>query len=261
MAQADPWPLPFQIDDSPVFCQTVDDQTVSASGALNASFTSQWDDFLWLGSVAQSTGSFSTRINAQYDGGYLDNDKVRSDCFWGTAQYPFWHAPKFVPQGAQITFEITDRSAAQNKVRLGLLGIKARPGDKEKWGRGRGLFLLATPSAGLAITGNLTLYSSIVTETSYDLRVGAITAAQTSSSWLGKYSYKDPRISNKIPSSQNRMHSTFWTGSNTLPFRPRGMPRVQAGSSLELDLQDESGSTNTVYIVYVCDRLPPGARC
>lgn len=254
----------IQQNKQPTFLQVVDDVVISSGyGTATITFISKID-FLWTAAVVQSTGAFRERMQATWEGAYLDNDKIRSALFWGTVNQPMLIPPKFIPANQALTIEVEDLSNAANTIRFGLVGRFADESDKADYGKDRGLMRFttaagSTTAGGLAIPANEIGQVSIRTEDTNHFRACMVTGSYTSASLLGYYQYKDPRVAERIYSSNKRARPELWIGSNVQPGILPSPQIFQAGGSVDLDFQDKSGSTNRVHLHFLGERIPRSA--
>jgi hypothetical protein len=265
-----------QINAESGFIQSVDEITLTANTAGSpVAYRARETDFLWTAAVAVSTGTFRLRIFAEYEGEYLDNGPVRSENFWGTAQLPNRHPPKFIPLNGQLTFEFFDTSGDGNTVALYLWGMRAkvcktRPEacvgrdccDRGRWGKGRGLFILAPPvnattpaQDGFTVPANGPFSGSVHVQDAYHLRVAQINASATSALWRGNLYRIDPRDERNAYISNAQMRSAGWTGTSTAPGRPPSSLVLHKGSDVNYEFTDLSGATNYIRPTLVCERL------
>jgi hypothetical protein len=271
------WPIANrieQVNGDSGFIQTVDEVTVGAYASQEVQFRARETDFLWTAAVAVATGTFRVRIFSETDAKFLDNNPIRSELFWGTAQLPNRHAPKFIPLNGQMNFTIQDTSNASNTIALYLVGMRARtcggkscandrcPCDRGRWGTNRGLYILGTPvnqtdptQDGITVGANAPMSSSLKIEDALHFRASQINASATSASWRGRMKRMDPRDERTAWISNAQMRSAAWTGVSTAPFRPTSPILMHKGSDVEFDLTDLSGATNYVRFALVGERL------
>lgn len=272
------WPIANrieQVNGDSGFIQAVDEITLGANAAGSPlSYRIRETDFLWTAAIAVATGTFRCRVFSETDAKYLDNAPIRSELFWGTAQLPMRHPPKFIPLNGQLNFEIFDTSGAPNTVALYLLGMRARtcggkacqndrcPCDRGRWGTNRGLYILGSPvnqttpaSDGWLVPASSAGQGSLRAEDAFHFRASAIQASATSNSWRGRLQRMDPRDERMAYISNAQMRSAGWTGISTAPFRPTSPILAHKGSDILIDFTDLSGSDNYVRMALVGERL------
>jgi hypothetical protein len=250
------WPR-WIFDGPPPFFQQLPDQVLTGNQAVNTTFVSRGGDFLLTGLVAQSTGTFLSRLNATWEGNYLDNGKCRSANLWGTAQYPTWIRPKFIPANSTLAFELTDVSGSGNTIRITLLGRSATADDKKRWGRGRGFFVMNSDpvDAGIVLTANQSLIQSIQVEDAFNFRCDAAVHIATSTNYFANLLYRDVRNQMTIRLANDKVIAANLFGVQNLPFVFQSPPVFYKQSTLGFDVQDNSGSPNTLRPMLVGERL------
>lgn len=259
--------------DMPAYIQNVDDIVLTASaGAGQAGPRSVVTfvttvPFLWTHSMAYRLGRFRERINAQWESNYLDINTVLDQLFWGSAQNPTYHAPKFIPANQTISFEVEDLSGFANLVSFALGGFIV-PDNRldemqQRYGKGKGLMRLSnaqTPLAGTSVATGITIPAngtanfSLPTETAYHFRHDATCSEQTSISWQGYYEYKDARLGYRYANTNKKAYSYLWTGrsaglnadgsGSAVPYLLPSPELVQNENAITFNLADVSGSTN-----------------
>lgn len=237
--------------------QVVDEVTVPARGVGETTYRIKETDFLWTASVAVSTSTFAHRTELKTESRQLESDYVRSEDFWGTAQAPMRHPPKFIPLNGEITFRFIDTSNASNLIALYLWGFRAstcgepvkdgeRAGrcknpncqcDRARWGQGRGLFVLSTlapttaPSwsqGGIACPAGGTASQSLKIPDLYHFRMSILNGhayngagqATANATWKGNLERMDPRDERRgtLTSAQNaQARAAALVGSATAP--------------------------------------------
>lgn len=256
------WPTFAPREKTPAWIQTVPDQVVTANGTLVAPFTTRGGDFLLLGLVAQATStSFKSRINAVWEGNYLDTGPIRSTLLWGSAGTPTWVRPKFIPANSTISFELTDFSGAPNTIRLQLLGCTVPQQLREKWarryGKGRGFmaYTLDSSDTGAIVPASGELYTAFTVEDAYNFRCDVANSVQTSTNFLANIQYRDPRMNNVVWLSNDKIHHDNVFGAQSAPGTFLVAPVMKRSSSVTFDLLDKSGAQNTIRPVLIGERV------
>jgi hypothetical protein len=262
------------------FVQVVDEITLTAN-QLNApvNFRVRESDFVWTAAVAVSTGTFRTAIQLSSEGErYITGlYPCRSNLFWGTAQNPLRHPPKFLPLNAEIQFFVDDTSGNPNTVALYLVGkraetcggagIKAKcqnkkcPCDRGRWGQGRGLYILSTPQAGVSVPGGAGTTGIMKVPDAYHRRVSKTNAEATNAGaptllWKGLPGRIDPRDERRANVASAPMRGPAWTGIATAPARWPSPLLLHKASQLETDYTDLVGTgTTTIHVCHIAESL------
>lgn len=242
--------------------------------AATAGITTQFSylvtggDFLWCYSIATATSEFTHRIEIRDEGSeYIDNDQVYSPTFWGTGAKPNRHPPKFLRNNSEIVFTISNVSAVANTIYLTLAGFYARcedkcyPGDRNVYGKNRGLFCLVSPwTNNWVIPAGSTSAPVLNVPKGNHLRSSQhnATTAAGAQTWAGTASWRDVRDQQNRNLSVYRIPAASWSGSGTDPYRWPSTPIFYEGSAITYDLVDTqvSGGDQDLYVTHVCERIP-----
>jgi len=277
------WPVAneiIQTNGESGFVQVVDEIALTASQVgASVNFRVRESDFLWTAAVAVSTGTFRTAIQLSSEGERYTTGlyPCRSNLFWGTAQNPSRHPPKFLPLNAEIQFFFDDTSGAPNTVALYLWGKRAEtcggeglkgqcknakcPCDRGRWGQGRGLYILSTPQAGVAVPGGAGTTGIQKCPDAYHLRIiksnaEATNAGAPTSLWKGLPGRIDPRDERRANIASAPMRAAGWTGIATAPARYASPILLHKASQLETDYTDLVGSgTTTIHVCHIAESL------
>ncbi len=216
------------------------------------------------GLAAQSTSTFISRIFLTWEQCYCDTGPVRNTLLWGSAQDPTWVRPKYIPNNATINFELQDTSGSDNTIRITLYCANALPGDEALYGRGKG-FMVYTPlsNAGFVITGNGQTQCNLRVEDWADFSPDAMVSLQTSTSFSAQINFRDTRADYTYSLSNQLMRQPLIFGTQAKPFlfpsdpccEDNTAPIFRRASNLQFQLQDFSGSTNTVVPMLLGQRL------
>ena len=256
-----------QINDESGFVQVVDETTLTAlQQGVETSYRIRETDFLWTAAVAVSTGTFRCRVFSATESRYLDTNPVRSENFWGTAQEPMRHPPKFLPLNGELTFKFDDTSGAGNVVALYLWGKRANTCgretcardcrcDRARWGQGRGLFVMHTPGAGVVIPASSGTSSVLKVPDYYHVRATIQNGFGTSDSFKWQLSRMDPRDERRASPSNAQQRRLASLGTATKPARLPSPIILHKGSQAELDWSDQSGSANTAHLALIGETL------
>ncbi len=237
--------------------------------AVPVTYNVQNWDFLWLASLAISTGKFDFTIDLTGCGDRsITTDYVRSTLFWGpSAANPTFHPPKALPLSGTIKLSMRDLSGASNTVSLTLKGRRLSPNDQKsraQYGKGQGLFLLTTTPDGLPINiANGTTSTSIVLDPSANLRIAAIQAEATAQSspgttntlWKGYLNIRDPRFQGAYNQATAYQWAQAWTGTAGYQNSacPPTVPVAGKGSSVNLFYADFSNAAQNLWTTFICD--------
>jgi hypothetical protein len=273
-----------QINGESGFIQTVDSISLLAN-AVNqtVNYRIRETDFLWTAAVAVSTGIFSTRAECKTENRFLDSAPVCSENFWGTAQSPFKHPPKFFPLNGEIVFSFNERSGTPNTVQLFLWGKRAETCtgnaktqkkcrdsnckcDRGMFGQGRGLFVLHTGIGGVSIPAGSVTSNPLKAPDYYHLRICAINAAAYNATvgttplangWKGYANRMDPRDERNAYISNAQMQAAGWTGTATAPARLPSPIVLHKASQIECDYTDlvNNGAATIVNHAFVCEAI------
>ncbi len=257
------WPSFAPKDAAPAFSQAIPDQAVAANTTLTAPFVTRGGDFLLLGLVAQATSaSWKSRINATWEGNYLDTGPIRASLLWGSAATPTWIRPKFIPANSTISFELTDFSGSTNTIKILLIGCSVPPQLKEKWkrryGKGRGFmcYTLDSSDTGAVIAnGNGEIYSSLTIEDAFNFRCDVANSQQTSTNFMANIQFRDPRMDAIQWLANDKTHHDNVFGNQANPGTFLCPPAMRRSSAVTFDFLDKSGSANTIRPVLIGERV------
>lgn len=243
--------------------QQVDDQVLpNDTNEHDVNFVVVGGDVVIYGLTALATGGtglFNSRIYLPHEQSFLDNGQCRSESLWGSATYPTWVRPKFVPDGATIVIQLWNRAGAQNTVSLAFHAVNALPGDEQLYGKGHGLMVVNTDvsDAGLALSASRDGQLSVRIEEGFDFRCDAMVGNATSTSYSINLEYRDVRSRQTYRMASNRVKAANLFGTQNLPyvFPDGAKPIAQRGSSFKFDGLDSSGNPNTLHPLLLGERV------
>ena len=263
--------------------QVVDEVTLSARAVGETTFRIKETDFLWTASIAVSTGTFAHRLELKTENRQLDESYVRSENFWGTAQHPMRHPPKFIHLNGELTFRFIDTSNASNLVALYLVGFRAatcgapvqageRQGrcknpnctcDRARWGQGRGLFVISTDSpttapawaqGGIVVPAGASATAKLVIPPMHHFRMSILNgvayngagADTPNTAWKGNLDRMDPRDERRgyYSSSQgSQIRAAAFVGTGTAPNYLASPVVGHQAGQFGVDVTDLGGAT------------------
>lgn len=233
-------------------------------------FVSFGGDFLWTGALSEAAGAgglagnnFRIRMRADWEGSYLDTDQVDAQSFfWPQAtQDPLLgrHPPKLIPGNSRLVFEIVNTAASATTARLYLLGRKATPEDKKRWGGLRGLFVVSMPFAGLTVGASQKSQFNLQLPNDWNFRICQI-GGKSTGAYLGNFTYTDAFTGEEKAISNKKMHNTNFTGAYgagpTGLFVPPGSIVCKKGTTIDFDFFDLSNAANSITIALIGERVP-----
>jgi hypothetical protein len=277
--------------------QVVDEVALTAYQQTSVKYRVKETDVLWCASVAVSTadgGTFAHRTEFKSESRFLDNDYVRSENFWGTAQHPLRHAPKFLPLNGEIEFHLIETSNQAHTVALYLYVMRANvcqktktasvtcpnPNckcDRARWGSGRGLYVHTTPGPttsgggfsqnGIVVPAGGPKTLSVKVIEPYHFRsaiqngcaFNGASGITANTAWKGNLTRRDPRDERggTLTSAQNQQaRAAAFVGTATAPLWLPSSVLFHKASSIDYDVTDLGGSTtNYVHIAQIGETL------
>lgn len=279
------WPVAneiVQINGESGFVQVVDEIALTSGGLGQGpiNFRVRETDFLWTASVAVMTnasGIFRTKIELASEGNraITGANPCRSDLFWGTAQQPMRHAPKFLPLNAEVNFTFDEISNNAYTVALYLWGKRAEvcqkgacsdpkcTCDRARWGAGRGLYILSTAPAGVVCPAGAGAPGNLKVPDAYHLRLTkacgiAFNNAVATNLWKGTVNRIDPRDERRANVMSAGVRGPGLWGIATAPGRLPSPLTVHKGSQVEQDFADlvnDGVHSTTVHTCYPAESM------
>lgn len=119
--------MPEQFSEQP-FVYTFQRTLTSGQQLVDASMTIDKDSEFIIDAIwGTQTGIYNVRIKGP-NSRYLSSTPVRNANQVGTGQFPVLFSPPLrVPAGGQLSFDLTDLSAASNTIEICLGGVRRYP--------------------------------------------------------------------------------------------------------------------------------------
>lgn len=199
--------------------------------------------------AAISTSTFTTRIYNGSTGRVYSDVRVNNANIWGTIQLPnVLLDPMVLPPNSNVLLDLTDSSGSTNTIQCVLVGYRWFDLSKPPVFGRRGVRLewfqySAVPDAAIAGNGKTIVQTRVDADSDFILRKLIATSTGTFQAQISDSGSKDVWMDQYIRNA-NLFGTTQYP--NVLP-KPR---LIRRNSTIQTEIEDVSGSSNTVQIIY-----------